>query len=356
MPPSYLFRCWVWWLRAGGVVDPARIALVLEATEAEVKAVPPRHDPIGEFVRRQMLGDRGADCRGPSASKILRLHTLGYSAAEIGPLVNRLPAKVASYLRRMTAADGSFLAKARTVAEQRVFNRHQERRTARAAELAAAKARAWPRCRDLDPPPELPTGHAAPELTSQPNAPAAPAPLHQRWDDSVIRYSRGWKLTGAQIDEARAALLTGLSFTEVARRFGVSLATMRRLLSDVGPRTRARFGERNGCAKLSWKRVMHMRSLHDQGISYRTLGKRFGIHHDTARRAVLGLNWQIAPEVSELPARPPIIEPELKAPAGNRWAVTGVRRRTNDYPPLPCPDPGHPSLDRDAFPESESKA
>lgn len=305
-----IFHLWVWWLRAAGKALPAaHIAFVLDTTQAVVEAVPPQDLPPTRLDISQLTGGRGGNCRGPNASKILRLHTLGYSAAEIARCVRRQPHSVACYLRRMTAADGSFLTHPRTPREQRTFERCHEQVLARAVAKAARKAAAWPRSPDMDPPPELRPGQAVAELASQPKLPAAPAPLCERWDETaVVRVRGSYKLTEAQIAEARTALLTGLSFADVAHRFGCSLATIRRLLSDVGPRTPA--GERNGFAKLSWETVGRMKTMHEQGASYRAIGRHFGVNYETARRAILGLNWGNTPDVPDLPALPPPVQPD----------------------------------------------
>lgn len=51
-------------------------------------------------------------------------------------------------------------------------------------------------------------------------------------------------------------------------------------------------GENNPDAHLTVPQVKEMRRLRAvEGLSYRAIGRRFGVHHGTARRAVLGLTW-----------------------------------------------------------------
>jgi hypothetical protein len=279
------FQYWVWRLRAGGL-PPAHVAFILDAPDTAVAAVPVRQSPLTPLSIRLITGNLRADCRAQNSTKILRLAMLGYSAEKIGGLVNRQPAKVASYLRRMTAADGHFLPAPRTVAQQRVVNRNRKRRAERAAELAAAKAGAWPRCRDLDSPAELPTGQAAAELASHPDPAAAPAPLPEptRWHQTA------------------------------------------------DPRTR--FGECHGRAKLTRAIVEECRRLHHtEGVSFYRLGRQFGVAPNTIAYAVKGTTWG-APEAAELPepALPPAakVKPERKPrEKRHRWRTTGDRRRTD---------------------------
>ncbi len=59
--------------------------------------------------------------------------------------------------------------------------------------------------------------------------------------------------------------------------------------------------EKNHSSKLTVEGVRRMRELRADGRSYRALGREFGVHHTTAREAVLGIHWASLPT---LPAPP----------------------------------------------------
>lgn len=48
---------------------------------------------------------------------------------------------------------------------------------------------------------------------------------------------------------------------------------------------------RHGRAKLTPLKVTEMRRLRDSGVSYRVLGRMFGVSCVNARFAVIGKNW-----------------------------------------------------------------
>lgn len=50
-------------------------------------------------------------------------------------------------------------------------------------------------------------------------------------------------------------------------------------------------GEMHHAAKLSWSDIEEMKSLRSAGISYCELAKRYGVAECTARKAVIGLAW-----------------------------------------------------------------
>ncbi|TAJ75040.1 MAG: hypothetical protein EPO42_14370 [Gallionellaceae bacterium] len=51
-------------------------------------------------------------------------------------------------------------------------------------------------------------------------------------------------------------------------------------------------GSRNGGARLDEGRVLEMRRLRREGLTYRAIAARFGVHHSTAVRAVRGDGWR----------------------------------------------------------------
>ncbi len=72
------------------------------------------------------------------------------------------------------------------------------------------------------------------------------------------------------------------------------------LADEMGLTTQAfKAGERNIVAKLTAEQVREMRRLRGQGLSYRQLATRFGVAPGTAHRAVTGRLWKsVEPEPS----------------------------------------------------------
>lgn len=54
-------------------------------------------------------------------------------------------------------------------------------------------------------------------------------------------------------------------------------------------------GETNGKAKLTDAKVLEMRRLHAEGVSYYRLGKIYGVSDMAAAKAVKGLTWKHLP-------------------------------------------------------------
>lgn len=52
--------------------------------------------------------------------------------------------------------------------------------------------------------------------------------------------------------------------------------------------------EKNGAARLSKEKVALGHELHASGISYAEIARRFGVHRTTARRALIGEHWSKA--------------------------------------------------------------
>lgn len=55
-------------------------------------------------------------------------------------------------------------------------------------------------------------------------------------------------------------------------------------------------GEMHHAAKLSWGDIEEMKSLREAGVSYCELARRYGVAECTVRKAVIGLAW-VRPEV-----------------------------------------------------------
>ncbi len=57
------------------------------------------------------------------------------------------------------------------------------------------------------------------------------------------------------------------------------------------PRT-SQAGENNGNAKITHAIAAEIRRVHATGIGYKTLSRRYGLHHSTIARIVRGEKWQ----------------------------------------------------------------
>lgn len=51
-------------------------------------------------------------------------------------------------------------------------------------------------------------------------------------------------------------------------------------------------GERHGCAKLNREVVEEAKRLFAAGNSYTAIGRRFGVHRTTVRKAIHGISWR----------------------------------------------------------------
>lgn len=61
--------------------------------------------------------------------------------------------------------------------------------------------------------------------------------------------------------------------------------------ADKLERDRQPRGIRHWGAKLNDEKVREMRRLRDEGLTFKAIGRRFRVHHVTARHACLGITW-----------------------------------------------------------------
>jgi hypothetical protein len=214
-------------------------------------------------------------------------------------------------LRRITASDGSLLKAPRTRRQQAEFERAQKRRKAN----AAAKARAWPRVRDIDPPAaELPDAPAVP--------PALPDPIPDsiRWlQDNPRAFGdprHYGKLSRSAVEEIRRLHADGASFYRLGRQFGVSPQTIAAAVNGRScPRPDAaelpeaksptasppepkhsRWEEpRSDHGKLCWQDVTEMRRLSSEGAKPKQLASQFRIHLSLVYRILKREVWRDTP-------------------------------------------------------------
>lgn len=65
--------------------------------------------------------------------------------------------------------------------------------------------------------------------------------------------------------------------------------------ADKIAKGRSNRGERHGQAILTAEKVRAMRDLREDGATFKEIARRFGVHHVTARHAVIGINWSHIP-------------------------------------------------------------
>jgi len=54
-----------------------------------------------------------------------------------------------------------------------------------------------------------------------------------------------------------------------------------------------RAGEKSGMAKLTWAKVHQIRALYRPGkVTYRALGRQFGVHHTVIMDVVHNISWK----------------------------------------------------------------
>ena len=120
------------------------------------------------------------------------------------------------------------------------------------------------------------------------------------------RVARGARVASAKLSEAQVVevrrLIDQTTATELAQRFSVSRATIGRALKGEtwaaipgarpGARKTGAVAARNGRAKLTPEQVAEIRRLGASGAySLAELGRRFGVHYGTIRRAIDGTYW-----------------------------------------------------------------
>lgn len=111
---------------------------------------------------------------------------------------------------------------------------------------------------------------------------ASPPPVHQ---PRHLQATQPQQLT-RRLDEVTVARLVeryqaGETATALATEYDVSKTALLELLRSSGVMLRRQ--------PLSAARVEHARRLRAQGLLYREIGERLGVHKDTVPRALLGL-------------------------------------------------------------------
>lgn len=220
-------------------------AVILGVDVAAVAAIPDRdpgrHGP--EPTTLPPIKTKGNAFHGASSTKLYRMHGLGYSAEKIACILGHPPRQISDFLRRITAVDGTLLAKPRTRKEQRQFDRERKRAARKAAakvtSKAIARAPTWPRISDAecDPPPEL-VRHDRVVIAAEPiNVSPAMPPAVTPWVGSSSFQERRGKPklspeTQHEIQELRAL---GWSTYDLAKTFCVARNTICKALAGYPP-------------------------------------------------------------------------------------------------------------------------
>jgi DNA-binding CsgD family transcriptional regulator len=241
-------KVWIRWLHLACSLPPDHIAKVLDLDFGDVVA----------FITRRRRGgrepkvpthpprrpNRQKGIRGGIATKARTLHDLNYDAASIAGLLSIDPRTVKSYLKRISGTSGSTLIRPRTAQEQAAVDSVRRRRK-RAARIAndltkwGRRGVRWDNTND-QPPPLPPAPPPATELTTDQIGQTV---VIESTPDTAANHWTGnergpRKLKAEQISEATELLAQGHSYPSVARRFGVSVNTLRRYASDRSPRRR----------------------------------------------------------------------------------------------------------------------
>jgi transposase len=240
-----LRRDWVRWY-ASQRVPPDHIAAILgtdvETVEADLGIRRQRrkpHLPLGKGSPHRRRPARRA-ILSMTVTHIERLRSLGYAAERVAEILKLDPARVTDFLNRTAPIRGTVRSRPRSREEEVRARANQARREARKRELAAwGDKHEPPAVRPIVIVPEI---AAAPELMDDQASAEPPAieasPPHE-WSGSASMHDRAPKLIEAQVLEAGELLRSGLSYPAVAKRFGVSVNTLRRYVTDVGPRRSA---------------------------------------------------------------------------------------------------------------------
>lgn len=111
-------------------------------------------------------------------------------------------------------------------------------------------------------------------------------------ENEIHKHKMGYKpkkkLTEAQIEEIIQEYETYSSTgAELADRFGVSVTTiMKYVVLKKGAK-----GTGNGAAKLNETQIPEIRHLRESGATYTEIAKKFGVSYQTISRICKGQNW-----------------------------------------------------------------
>jgi hypothetical protein len=281
---------WIAWLWGVGLPTP-HVASVLELGAADVAAW--ECPALSERELRRRLGFRPRGIKSDTGRKVRVLRELGYGVDDAARVLALNPQAVQDYLTRTEGIGGKILAKPRTKREQRSIEKTARRRAARKA-AAADRARWMAGWSD-------PIGLAA--------APAPPVADLAVVDPAAVEAPEPTRWSPEARDSDRAS-----------------------------------HGARHGRATLSWNDVDEIRRLRlVERLTFIELARRYGVTRATISAICRGETWQ---EAHRPPAPPPAAaeSPAPEAPKqAMRWQPMPEDWRLDPTPPLPCPDTGESS-------------
>jgi hypothetical protein len=367
-------RLWVRWLHQGCLMPLEHVADVLELDPAEIAAYlahKPRNghrppQPAGPPRKAGFANRPGLAIRGGSGRKIRRLRDLGYQGFQIALFLGIHVDDVREFIRRITPIRKAALNRPRERSVQLGLRPTLPRFVPPALAKIAADWNYRDRPVDVA---ELPA--AAPIAVAVDNQVAVDAAVGARAATQHHRNSTAWvgpdtpllrnpKLAGDQVDKAREMLRAGDSYPVVARRFGVSVNTLRTYVGDVGRRRSVPIYPTSAVAYLHgvvhWDKPM----LHGRRakvlVECQCGQERYIATHQVARagREFTAGCIQCFPftsYVGEPPLKPEqVIEAAAMRSGGCSWTELGHRYDLNRHTvrraverllltsPLPCPD------------------
>lgn len=106
------------------------------------------------------------------------------------------------------------------------------------------------------------------------------------------------KLSLSQVTRIRKLSTAGKSGSRIARQFGVTNATISRIINEqcwkVDRTTGQLLVSKTPWSKLDWGKVKQVRKLHDQGHTCVSIAREFSVHHSTISRIVRREGWKVA--------------------------------------------------------------
>jgi plasmid maintenance system antidote protein VapI len=244
--PDQLTKVWIRWLALRCALPLEHVAIILEVdltaaddvvhrrhAKGRAWAIPTSAPSSGAGRKRQILG--------PGATKIYRLHELGYSPSAIAEILGVRPSAVRDLLRRWVPIRRAALVRVRSRPEQSRIRPPRRRPAPPPAQQEIPADEAW---RYLDGPSPHDPPPPAPIVIVEPDQVVVevPAPAPQPWTGSASPM----KVTG----------------------------------------------EANGRSKLNWPLVREVRRLHSLGWTCYRLAQSIGVDPGTITAVVTNRTWK----------------------------------------------------------------
>jgi hypothetical protein len=242
-------KVWIRWLHDECMLPLEHVADVLELDPSDIAAFlahVPRRGHVTPHVwrkgppRRAGFARRpGLQIRGQSSRKIRRLRALNYQPFQIAAFLGIHVDDVREFIRRITPIRKTALNRPRERSVQLRLRPRLPRCTPIAPQPVAEE---WSyRARPVD---VAELRAAAPiaaaavddQVANEARAATLRPPVPTAWVGPETPRLRDPSLAGEQVDKAREMLQAGDSYPVVAKRFGVSVNTLRKYVGDIGRR------------------------------------------------------------------------------------------------------------------------